>query len=237
MTVLYDNLGINREILLDLPFREGIGTITQDVAKPHHPVTLHNTPTWTVLDSGLGVLTLNGTNEYLRCLAASCADLDFTSGDYSLGGWFYIESGGDDDKTLMSRFLLDNNGWELYHYNSPNYYLTLRHHHAAGASVRTGAYSSGWTFGKWWFMGFSRSGGVGQFYRGDVDGFAALPTTNTVGGLIDPESSAQNFYAGYSTSGSNNPFKGKFWRPRIWPRALSASEWRVIFEREKRWLA
>ncbi len=78
MTVLYDNLGINREILLDLPFREGTGVITHDVAKPHHPITLVNTPTWTTLDSGFQVLTLNGTNEYLQCLAASCADLDFT---------------------------------------------------------------------------------------------------------------------------------------------------------------
>ncbi|GAG65721.1 unnamed protein product [marine sediment metagenome] len=65
MSVHYDALDINRDIVLDLPFREGIGTITHSVAKTHPEVRLINTPTWTPLDSGLGVLELNGTNEYL----------------------------------------------------------------------------------------------------------------------------------------------------------------------------
>ena len=234
MTVLYDNLAMNREILLDLPFREGRGIITQDVAKPHHPVTLHNTPTWTVLDSGLGVLTLNGTNEYLQCLAASCAYVDFTSGDYSLGGWFYIASGGSDDKTLMSRFLVSENGWEIYHYT--NGILTLRHHHAAGASTRTGAYSIGWAFNKWWFMLLSRTGATAQFYRGDVDSFTALTTSISAGGLIDPETCNQNLYIGNDTTGVNLS-KGPLWRPRVWPRALSQAEGQWIWGHEKRWFA
>ena len=70
MSVHYDALAINRNIVLDLPLREGIGIITQDLAKPHHPITLHNTPAWTILDSHLGLLTLDGAAEYLRCLAA-----------------------------------------------------------------------------------------------------------------------------------------------------------------------
>jgi len=234
MTVLYDNLAWNREILLDLPLREGTGIITHDVAKPHHPITLHNTPTWTTLDSGLGVITLDGSTEYLQCLAASCADLDFTSGDYSLAGWYYITSGGDDDKTLMARFLVDNNGWELYHYY--NGILTLRHHHAAGASIRTGAYSQNWTFGKWWFVLVTRSGVSAQFYRGDVDSFAALTTSISAGGLIDPETCNQNFYAGTDGTGDNK-FNGPFWRPRIWPRVLSEAEGQQIWGHEKRWFA
>ena len=104
----YDNLEINHQILLDLPFREGIRIITHDVAKPrHHDVDLVNTPTWESLVSGLGVIDLNGTTEYLQLLAADCADLDFTAGDYSLGVWVYFETGGADDKTPMSRFRAD----------------------------------------------------------------------------------------------------------------------------------
>ena len=66
MSPLYDSLSFNHSMLLDLPLREATGAITQDVAKPHHLVTLHNTPTWAEwAGSGLGVLSLNGVNEYL----------------------------------------------------------------------------------------------------------------------------------------------------------------------------
>ncbi len=229
MTVLYDNLDFNKRILLDLPFREGVGIVTQDVAKPHHPITMHDTPTWTSTDSGLEVIDLNGTSEYLQCLSASCTDLDFTTGDYSLGGWFYFESGLADDLTPMSRFLVNNNGWELYHY--ANLILTLRHHHAAGASVRTGAYSRGWAFDKWWFMGVSREGASAQFYRGDTDGFTALLTTGT---LIDPETCAQNLLIGTDTTGDND-YNGMLWRPRIWDIALTKEDWRTIHKLEKGW--
>lgn len=233
MSVFYDSLDINRDIRLDLPLREGIGTITQDVAKPHHPVTLHNTPAWTILDSHLGCLTLDGVNEHLRSLAADTADLDFTSNDYSLGGWFFIASGGNDNKTLMSRFLLDNNGWELYHYT--NAILTLRHHHSLTPhpiNPRSGIYSTGWAFNKWWFMGISRHGSSVQFWRGDVDGFAAL---TVIGDLVDPESCNQNFYVGCNPL-LDNLNKGLIWRPRIWgDRYLSEADWARIYERELRW--
>jgi len=234
MTLSYDSLAINHQILLDLPFREATGAITRDVAKPHHQdVDLINTPTWESLASGLGVIDLNEANdEYLQLLAASCADLDFTSGDYSLGGWFYFRAGGADDKTLMGRFLVDNNGWELYHYT--NEILTLRHHHAAGATARTGAYSGNWAFGKWWFMGVSRSGASAQFYRGDASGLVAPTTTISAGGLIDPETCNQNLLIGVDGTGVND-YNGKLWRPRVWGRALVAKEWAQIFEYERHW--
>ena len=234
MTIGYDNYHINHQILLDLPFREGDGTITRDEAKPHHQdVNLINTPTWESQVSGLGVIDLDGVDQHLVLASAACADLDFTSGDYSLGVWVLIESGGDDDKTLMSRFLLDNDGWELYHYT--NEILTLRHHHAAGATLRTAAYSENWAYDKWWFMGFSRQGASAQFYRGDVDGLATISTTISAGGLIDPEACNQNLYIGCNTGAAINFFKGKIWRPRAWGRALSAEDWKLIFESERHW--
>jgi len=223
-------------MLLDLPFREGIGAITRDVAKPHHQdVDLINAPTWESLVSGLGVIDLDGVNQYLQLLAASSLDLDFTSGDYSLGGWVYFRTGGSDDKTPMSRFLLDNNGWELYHYD--NEILTLRHHHAGtvvAGHPRTAAYSSNWAFNKWWFMGISRYGASAQFWRGDINGIVALPTSSTAGGLVDPEACAQDLLIGNDTT-NTNLHNGKLGRPRIWGRALSGSEWMSIFHMEKHW--
>lgn len=230
----YDALAINRNIRLDLPFREGAGTIAPSLAKTHPLVTIVDVGgVWTTLDSHLPCLTLDGANDYLWASAADTLNLNFTSEDYSLGGWFFISSGGADDKTLMSRFLVSNNGWELYHYT--NQILTLRHHHAAGATTRTGAYCGGWAYNTWYFMGFSRSGGSAQFWRGDINGFASLTTTISAGGLIDPETCAQVFYIGRDTTGVND-YKGILWRPRIWgERYLTEAEWQQIWEREVEW--
>jgi len=234
MSVHYDALAINRNIALDLPFREGAGVITHSIARTHPVVTIvPNAAPWSILDSHLGFLTLDGATEYLWASAADTAHLNYTSQDYSLGGWFRIDSGGPDDKTLMSRFLVNNNGWELYHYT--NNILTLRHHHAAGATTRTGAYSGGWAYGTWYFMGVSRSGGEAQFWRGDINGFVALPTTISAGGLIDPENCAQNLYIGTDTT-LNNDYKGGLWRPRSWfGRYITEIEWQQIWEKEVEW--
>ncbi len=234
MSVHYDSLAINRNIILDLPLREGIGALyTHDISKPHHQLTMVNAPAWTILDSYLNVLTLDGALDYIWGTAVETADFNFTSVDYSMGIWMFISSGGADDKTVMCRFLVSNNGWELYHYT--NQILTMRHHHAAGASPRTAAYSENWAFNKWWFMGLSRHGGTAQFWRGDINGFAALPTTHSVGGLIDPEPCTQNFFIGTDTT-STNDFNGLIWRPRIWfERYLSEAEWQQIWEKEVEW--
>ncbi len=237
MSVHYDSLAINRNMALDLPFREGVGTITHSVAKTHPAVSLINTPTWTPLDSGLGVLELNGTNEYLEASAADTLNLDFTNTDYSVGGWFRIDSGGDDDKTLMSRFLLSNTGWELYHYTTLT--LQMRHHHASNAPglVRSSAYSHGWAYGNWYFMGFSRLQATQSaiFYRGDVAGNFNALTTICNGGLLDPDSSPVNLNIGRNPLNENHN-KGGFWRPRIWfERYLSEVEWQQIWEKEVEW--
>ena len=52
MSVHYDSLAINRNIILDLPFREGIGALyTHDISKPHHQLTMVSAPAWTILAS------------------------------------------------------------------------------------------------------------------------------------------------------------------------------------------
>lgn len=223
----YDDLAESANILLDLPFREATGIITQDIAKPHHPVTLVDTPTWTQLASLLGVLTFNGTSEYGQCVGASCTDLDFTSGDYSVGGWinWTIE---EFSQIVIARYELSDSGWEVYLTNDgPLNYLTLRHHHAAGATLRTGAYSLGWTPGTDWFFGISRTGASAQFYRNGV----SVDTTSDA--LIDPETCAQDLVLGIRYTKDANRYKGNMYRPRLWyPRALSADDWLRIYTRE-----
>jgi len=233
MTLHYDSVGYNREILLDLPVREATGGITQDVAKPHHPMTMHNTPTWTQLASGIWVLTMDGVNQYLRCVGASCADLNFTTTDYTIAGWIYLATGGASmSQELINRFSLSANGWELYSYT--NGFITMRHHHAAGATTRTGFYSANWAFNTWYFLMVTRSGTSGQFYRGIPGGtFGAVTTVSNV--LIDPETCNSNLYIGAGDSGASNFHKGMCRRWRVWPRALTLAEGRQMFERAEGW--
>jgi len=230
ITRLYDSIPINEKILLDLPLREGTGVITQDVAKPHHPITLVNTPTWTVLPSGRGVITLNGTNEYLQSLNAVTGDLEPTSGDYSIGGWVYIASGGDDSQILIGRYQLNVGGWELYHYTTG--IMTLRHHHAGGAALRSAVYSTGWAYATWYFLGISRSGASALHYRGTPGGsLKALPM---IGTLEDPEATTSDLVIGARYTKDANYHKGMFWRWRYWgDKALTEAEWAEEFSNEE----
>lgn len=232
MTILYDNRAIYQEIVLDLPFREGAGAITHSVAKTHPEVRLINTPTWTALDSGLMVPVLNGTTEYIEADAADTTNLDFTSGDYSLGGWFQWGDSVHDSQILIARYEVSDNGWELYLTEAGALrYLSLRHHHAAGLTTRTGAFSLGWAYDTPWFFGVSRSGTSAQFYRNGV----AVTTTSDV--LIDPETSAQDLVIGVRYTKDSNYLNGWPWRLRAWPKALTALDWRALYELEKGWFA
>lgn len=209
MTVFYDDIDVNRDILLDLPFREGIGAITQDVAKPHHPVTLINAPTWTPLVSELMTLNFDGATQYLECPAADCADLDFTTENYSIWGWFNWTI-NDQDQILIGRYEVDVGGWELYLTRWGGLdYLSLRHHHAGGATLRTGAYSIGWTPGVDWFFGAVRFGTFAGFLRNGVQ-VASVSDT-----LIDPEPCAQDLVIGTRFTKDDHFFDGMMWRPRV----------------------
>lgn len=90
MSAGFDKSAINAGLLLDLTLSEATGTVVLDRAKPRHPIVMINSPTWSKLSSGLGVNTLNGTNQWLECAAVSCADLNFTSGDFSAAIWVTI---------------------------------------------------------------------------------------------------------------------------------------------------
>lgn len=229
----YDKIVENADILLDLPFYEGVGTITRDQAKPHHQdVLLINTPTWEILASGIGVLAFNGATEYLELANANCLDLDFIAGDYSLAAWLRWED-TTTSEIVMGRYELNVSGWELYLTRTGIDSLTLRHHHAGtlvGGNPRSGCYSVGWIPEIWCFMGLSRTGGGEAIhYRNGI----AL--TMITGGMVDPETCSQDLVIGSRFTKNTNWYRGKLWRPRIWGRILTAAEWFNIFEQERDW--
>lgn len=227
----YDSVAEKASILLDLPFREATGVVTIDVAPNNVPVVMVNTPTWTTLASGLQVITLNGTTEYLYLDNADSADMDFTTGDYSVGGWFNWTI-DESSQIVIARYVVSNNGWEVYLTNAAGInYLTLRHHHAAGATTRTGGYSVGWTPGTTFHFGITREGDSCQFYRN------GRPISTVTDALIDPETCNQDMVIGVRYSKDANYFKGQLWRPRVWSRALTKDDWRRMYDREAAWFA
>ncbi len=218
-------------MLLDLPFREGIGIVTQDVAKPHHVMAMVNTPTWGALTSGKMTINLNGTNEYLQCLNANCADLGFTSGDFSVGGWINWTI-NEFSQIIIARYELSVGGWEVYLTNvGALNYLTLRLHHAAGATLRTGAFSIGWTPGTLFHFGISRSGVSAVMYRNGE------PVTTTSDVLIDPETTTQDLVIGTRYTKDANFYKGLFPRLIVSEEALTAEDWKSMYKHQMRYAA
>lgn len=233
MAILYDSIGYNQEMLLDLPLREGIGILTADVAKPHHVVDLINTPTWAALDTDLMTLNFDGTTEYMECEGATCTDLDFTSGDYSVGGWFNWANSVHDSQILIGRYEVSVSGWEVYLTEAGALrYLSLRHHHAAGASLRTGAWSLGWAYGTNWHFGISRIGTAAYMYRNGQ----LVATTSDV--LIDPETSAQDLVIGVrGVTKDANYFCNMMGRIIVSGKALTAEDWLNMYKHQSRWYA
>jgi hypothetical protein len=226
----FDNIALNQGLLLSLPFREGTGTaLTHDEAKPHHLVTMIHSPAWATLASGLQVLDLDGANDYLECQGPDCADLNFTTGDFSLACWCYWE--GDSSDILLGRYDLSVSGWETYFDDSdPLRTLSYRASHAGDpAGDRTGCYSYGWTKSIWWLVGISRSGLYPLMYRNG----AAVATTYSAGGVQSPATCAEDLVIGVRFSKGANHYNGKMWNPRIWGRSLSAAEWAELFQQER----
>ena len=230
MSVHYDDLSMNAEMLLDLPMVEGIGTILHDIAKPHHVVNLVGAPTWTTQVSGLMTLNFDGETQYGVCANANCADLGFTDGDYTILGvlnWIVDEY----SQIIIARYELSVGGWELYLTQGVlGNIMTIRHHHAGGASLRTGAYSLGWTPGTTWVFGMTRSGASAQFYRNGE------PVTTVSDVLIDPEATTRDLVIGVRYTKNANFFKSILYRPRVIGAYLDASQHKTAYELIKGWI-
>ena len=230
----FDNMAVNRGLLMGLPFAEATGVITHDVAKPHHdPVTLVGPPTWEAIGSRLGVLSLNGVTDYLEAAAADTLDLDFTAGNYSVAGWIYQEASAQ-SKLLIGRYAVDTNGWEIYTNDGAGIgYLEMRHHHFSLApDLRDGLSSVGWFLNQWNFVTITRNGVYPLVYRDAV----AIPVTyDPLAGLSDPDSSNSDLVIGARFSKDANFFAGKMWNWRIWNRELGSDEVKFLYNTERHW--
>lgn len=235
----YDNLiDLNFGSLMDLSFQKGAGaagTYLEDVAKPHHQgAMLVGPPTWGHAAPGnKNILTFSGAGHYLECPAANTVDLNFTTGDYTLAVWInWLTNAGT--QIVMGRYELDVSGWEFYLTEGAFNFLTLRHNHASGgADTRDACFSTGWDFATWWLCAVTvtKAGGTSypQHYRNGV----AVETTWDAGGVKDADTCPQDLVVGCRYSKNTNFFVGNMYRPRIWNRALSAYEIKLLFTMER----
>lgn len=240
-------MAINHSLLLGLPFREGAGVITHDEAKPVRLLTQHvpggGSFVWGNLATGCPYLQFVavgvGANDgvYLDCLAADTGDLNFISGDYSIGGWFNWDSTGGESEYIIGRGVVETDGWDMYlnisaHLPTGNT-LSQRHAHATGGAgnLKSECYSEGWTPGIWWFFGMSRSGLYPLHYRN------AIPLEMDYGGatMLDPDTANRDLVIGARNSKDDHWYRGMMWNLRVWGRALSQEDWSFILHREGHW--
>ncbi len=228
MSRSFDRDSLDSQLLLSLPMREGAGTLgTADVAKPHHPVLMTHAPAWTQLSpSGAYCLAFDGANDYMSCLGASSADLDFTSGDFSIACWAYLTVGSSD--ILVGRYLTDVSGWEVYFTEGPPTYFNLRCHHG-GVPARTSANCQGWVASTWTLFGISRSGAYPLFYFNGIQ----QAMSYDAGGIQNPVTDAHDLVIGINNGKNANHLNGRIQGLRIWGRCLTPLEQRSIWLRER----
>ena len=223
MTVGYDHLNVNLELLLDLPLMEGTGTNTQDFAKPHHVCTLVGTPTWQNLDNGLPYLDfVAGNPDYVRSLQAATTDLDFTTSDFSLAAWLIPDALGN--RNIFSRSLASTDGWNFWLGGTGEMYFDTNQAAAAQFTIGT---AGDVAIGTPVLVGMARSGASARIYTNGLD------TTATPVAHIDPLTANRNLYIGVNNLAASAWYEGDMYRPRIWGRQLSQAEMLQLFESER----
>ena len=217
----YDQLGVNAQLLLDLPTCEFVGVLTLDRAKPHHPLGLTGTPVWTQLGNDLNYLEYDAaTPDFMDCAGADTADLDFTSGAFSMAAWVSPDAL---DVVIMCRGLDDTDGWQWE--ISADGESTFRTNQAAASqdTLSTAIVVAD----TWAFLVVTRAGAVVTPF---INGVARLQTAGT---HVNPLTSARELHVGVDDTEAALELDGSMWRPRIWGRALSAAEVATIFHLER----
>ena len=227
MSIGYDQLSKNAYQLLAVPMFEATGAVSvKDIAKPHHVTTQTNSPTWTQLASGLWVLDFDSAiPEFLEIAAAASADLDFTSGDFSLVWWMNPDAIAL--YRLFCRGLLDTDGYFISLLATGAISVTTNQ---AAASQVTESAASMAVAGTYAYWGVSRSGSSIRIFRNGRD------VTSVVGAHTNPLTAARKFLTGIYDDEASNPVDGKLWNPRVLS-GISLSEYthRLFFEMERKW--
>lgn len=228
----YDNIPILMQTRLDLPFYEGTGALAHDISRPSalNKTTTIVTAAWEqVALSNITVLNLNAaTPDYLTLAAASCTDLNFTTGalnSFSGCVWIYPHVLVGADRTIFARGLLNTDGWEFLIQDTGE--VTFRTNQTGPPAANQITYSAAASvvINAWQFVAFTRSGGVAEVYC-NMD-----KVTSTSGVHVTPLTSARDLHIGTSDAHANS-FDGLIAHPRIWDKVMSTSDFLELFHLE-----
>ena len=224
----YDNLDINHNMVLDLPFREGGGVITRDRSKNHYPFTLTGVPAWGNLPaSGIPWLDFTAaTPDYLTCPIATCALLDFTSEDFSIASWINPDSLVG-DLTLLCHGLAITSGYYIEVLADGS--VQFASNQAAAQQLVISAVGAV-VINTWTLLGISRTGTTLQiFINGLETVYVAQPA------ITDPLTSALAVLFG-AYNDLSNPWSQYMGRQRAWlNRQLAVDDHRFIWNTERHW--
>ena len=157
--------------------------------------------------------------------------MNFTTEDYSIGGWVNWGAGTNQSEILIGRYATEVDGWDIYLSNFSNT-LSHRHHHSSlgAGNLKSECFSRGWFPGTWDFFGVSRSGLYPVHYRNGI------PLVMDYGGLtmLDPDTANRDVVMGArAITLANNWYYDKMWNIRVWGRALAQEEWEMAFELDR----
>jgi len=219
----FDHIRYNQELLLSLRMEAGVGTLAFDWAKPHHVCTLTGAPAWVNLANDLTVLNFVLTNpDYLLTGAAGSADLDFTTGDFAGCAWIRPDALGNRNIFTKGVNITDGWFWELGGTGQMRFYTNQ-----AAASQVTIA-SQDVVVDVWQFVAFSRTGAVVTLSLNGAE------NVETAAVHVDPATAvARNLYIGVNNAAGAAWYDGDMWNTRIWGKAITAAEFKSIFERER----
>jgi len=215
-----------QNLWLWLRLNEGVGTLTHDKSIQRiTPFTLHGTPVWTQLASGIMVLDFNSaTPDWLDCPALTTAQLDFTAGDFSMGMWAKIDDAVT--RSLLTRGLANTDGWLLQVNNAGRVGFATCQAGATQTTFSTICIAAG----TWYFIGVSRTGAsVGTFVNGED--VTDAPDTH-----VNPLTSNREVHVGVLDDETSDPWDGQMWNVRIWGRCLEPWEWLELFNMERHWV-
>jgi len=220
----FDSNSLNYGLLFSLTMEEATGTaITGDAAKPHHTTSLTHSPAWVQLPSGVWVMDFNSAHpDYLQCSAATTADLDFTSGAFSVSMWIKQHA-----SVASTRYLINRgdgagaHGWCITTYNNYLYWGT-----PGSVEIRsTGAFS----INVWSLIIVTKSGTLGKSFVNGIE------LSYILQGALNPTTDTEKLLIGIFNDEATGAWDGEIWNPRIWNRALSPEEIYYMFQRE-RWM-
>ena len=224
----YDNLDINHNIILDLPFTEATGTIAHSVAKNRYPFTLTGAPATYALASGLAVLDFTaGTPDFLEAAIAAAAEMDFTSEDFSYAGWVNPDSLVG-DRELLCHGLDSTDGYDVR--CLANGSIQFASNQAAAQQLVISAVGSV-VINTWQLIGISRTGATVQIFKNGLEmAYVAQPA------IIDPLTSARKVLFGIYDDETTDPWSQYIGRQRAWlNRQLTAANHRFLWDTERHW--